>query len=577
MEFVNMTIDGQNVSVPKNYTVLQAARMVGVHVPQLCYHPELKVEGSCRVCLVEVEGARSLVASCVYPVAEGMKVRTNTANVRETRKLIVELLLANHPEDCLSCQRNNNCELQTIAADLGIREVRFKGEKRAPHMDTSNPSLERDAQKCILCTRCVRACSERQGLDIYASTNRGFKTLVEPAFGLDLADVACTYCGQCAAVCPTASIVEKDDTQLVWDALADPTKHVIVQTAPSVRVALGEPFGLKPGNVVTGKMVAALRRLGFDRVFDTDFSADLTIMEEGHELLDRLKNKGVLPMITSCSPGWINFIEVLYPELLPHLSTAKSPQGMFGAMVKTYYPEKMGIDPKSIFSVSVMPCTAKKAEAKRPQLCGEDGCPDVDVVITTRELARMIKEAGLDFVNLPEEKYDDPMGISSGAGLIFGSTGGGMEAALRTVFELVTGRELPGIDFKDVRGLDGLKEATLDLDGTKVKIAVCHTLMQAREMMERVKAGTADYHFIEVMACPGGCISGGGQPQPINEEIRKQRMGAMYDADANMVLRKSHENPAIKELYDSWLGKPLGEKAHHLLHTHFGEQKGRLK
>lgn len=577
MESINMTIDGQSVSVPKDYTVLQAARMVGVRIPQLCYHPELKLEGSCRVCLVEVEGARSLVASCVYPVAEGMKVRTNTASVRETRKMVVELLLSNHPEDCLACQKNNDCELQTIAADLGIREVRFKGEQREQKMDTSNPSLERDAQKCILCTRCARACSERQGLDIYASTNRGFKTLVEPAFGLDLSDVACTYCGQCAAVCPTASIVEKDDTQLVWDALSDPTKHVIIQTAPSVRVALGEPFGLKPGNVVTGKMVAALRRLGFDRVFDTDFSADLTIMEEGHELLDRLKNKGVLPMITSCSPGWINFIEVLYPELLPHLSTAKSPQGMFGAMVKTYYPEKMGIDPKSIFSVSVMPCTAKKAEAKRPQLCSIEGCPDVDVVITTRELARMIKEAGLDFVNLPEEKYDDPMGISSGAGLIFGSTGGVMEAALRTVFELVTGKELPGVDFKDVRGLDGLKEASIDLDGTKVKIAVCHTLMQAREMMERVKAGTADYHFIEVMACPGGCISGGGQPQPINEEIRKQRMGAMYEADAKMVLRKSHENPAIKELYDSWLGKPLGEKAHHLLHTHFAEQKGRLK
>ena len=576
MNFVNVTIDGQAISVPNTYSILQAARMVGVRIPQLCYHPELRAEGSCRVCLVEVEGARGLMPSCIHPVAEGMQILTNTPKVRAARKTVVELLLANHPEDCLTCQKNQDCELQEVAADLGIREIRVRGERRQAEKDCSNPSLERDPEKCILCTRCVRACSERQGLDIYAPTHRGFNTIVEPAFGLGLADVACTYCGQCAAVCPTASIVEKDDTAELWAALNDPTKHVVIQTAPSVRVALGEPFGMKPGKVVTGKMVAALRRLGFDRVFDTDFSADLTIMEEGHELLHRLKNAGVLPMVTSCSPGWINFVETVYPDLLDHLSTAKSPQGMFGALVKTYYAEKNRIDPANIFSVSVMPCTAKKAEAKRPQLC-DSGYRDVDLVITTRELARMIKEAGLDFVNLPEQEYDAPMGMSSGAGLIFGATGGVMEAALRTVYEVVTGKDLPKLDFDDVRGMEGLKEATVDLDGTEVKVAVCHTLIKAREMMDRVREGKADYHFIEVMACPGGCIGGGGQPQPVNQDVRKQRMAAMYDTDAKMTLRKSHENPAIKELYANWLGEPLGEKAHHLLHTHFQAQEGRLK
>lgn len=574
---VKMTIDGQEISVPKSYTILQAARMVGMDIPHLCYHPELSREGSCRVCVVAVEGAKSLVASCVYPVAEGMVVHTNTPQVRETRKTIVELMLANHPEDCLFCVKNNNCELQRIAADLGIRRVRFHGEKRKAEKDTGNPSICRDPEKCILCSRCVRACSERQGLDIYSSTNRGFDSIVEPAFGLGLDAVACSYCGQCTSVCPTAALTEKDDTQAVWDAINDPDKHVVVQTAPSVRVALGEAFGMKSGGIVTGKMVAALRRMGFDKVFDTDFAADMTIMEEGNELLHRIKNGGVLPMFTSCSPGWVNYVETMYPEIIPHLSTAKSPQGMFGATVKTFYAERAGIDPAKIVSVSVMPCTAKKWEATRPQLA-DSGYRDVDIVITTRELARMIKELGLDFLALPEEDYDAPMGLSTGGGQLFGATGGVMEAALRTAYEAYTGKTLENIDFKDVRGLAGIKESNIDLgDGVILKVAVAHTLRNAQKVIEKVKAGEADYHFVEVMACPGGCIGGGGQPYPTDEDVRLDRIGAIYDADAKMKYRKSHENPAIIELYDTWMGKPLGERAHHLLHTHYSPQKGRLK
>jgi NADH-quinone oxidoreductase subunit G/NADP-reducing hydrogenase subunit HndD len=574
---VKLNIDGQDVSVPKSYTILQAARLVGLDIPHLCYHPELAREGNCRVCLVEVEGARSLVASCVYPVAEGMKVHTNTENVRETRKTVVELMLANHPEDCLFCVKNQHCELQAIAAELGIRRVRFHGEKREAKKDESNPSIVRDPEKCILCTRCVRACSERQGLDIFSSVNRGFNSIVEPAFGLGLDEVACSYCGQCTTVCPTAALTEKDDTQLVWDVLSDPDKYVVVQTAPSVRIGLGEEFGMKSGGIVTGKMVAALRRIGFDKVFDTDFAADLTIMEEGHELLHRLKNGGVLPMMTSCSPGWINFVETLHPEIIPHLSTAKSPQGMFGATVKTFFAERAGIDPAKIVSVSVMPCTAKKWEAKRPQL-NDSGFRDMDIVITTRELARMIKQTGVDFMNLPDEEFDDPMGISTGAGQIFGATGGVMEAALRTAYEVYTGQTLENIDFVAVRGLDGIKEASVDLGGGMIlKVAVAHTLRNAEKLVEKIKDGKADYHFIEIMACPGGCIGGGGQPYPTDAEVRQARIDAIYNADASMKYRKSHDNPAIKELYDTWMGRPLGERAHHLLHTHFTPWEGRLR
>ena len=572
MEMVTITIDGQQVQVAKTATLLEAAHSIGVNIPSLCYHPELRPEGACRVCMVEVEGARTLVASCVYPVNEGMVIRTNTADVREARKTVVELLLANHPPDCLSCQRNLNCELQTIASDLGIRQIRFDGERKHYPLDASNPSLVRDQSKCILCGRCIRACSERQGVHVYSFINRGFDTTVAPAFNLGLDEVACTYCGQCAAVCPTAAIVEKDDTAPVWKAISDPTKHVIVQTAPSVRVALGEALGMDHGKIVTGQMVAALRRLGFDRVFDTDFTADLTILEEGHEFINRLQNGGKLPMITSCSPGWVNFIELFYPELLEHLSTAKSPQQMFGTLVKTFYAEKAGIDPKDIVSVSIMPCTAKKAEAAREEM-GRNGIQDVDYVLTTRELGRMIRESGMDFINLPAEDFDAPMGIATGAGVIFGATGGVMEAALRTVAEVVTGQQLENIEFHGVRGLTGVKEAQVTLAGITVKVAVAHTLANARKILERIKKGEADYHFIEIMACPGGCIGGGGQPVPVTADVRQKRIDSIYECDQGSALRKSHDNPAIKELYDSWLGTPNGEKAHHLLHTHYQPQK----
>lgn len=572
MEMVTLTINGQTVQAPKNATILEAARSARIYIPTLCYHPELAPEGACRLCVVEASGARSLVASCVYPVAEGMVVKTNTPKVRAARKMVVELLLANHPKDCLSCQKSGDCELQKIAADLGLRKIRFEGGARKAHtIDGSNPCLVRDQEKCILCGRCIRVCRDVQGMNVYSFANRGFDTIVSTAFEQDLGNVACSYCGQCASVCPTGAIVERDDTEKVWDAINDPDKIVIVQTAPSVRVAIGEELGMEPGSIVTGKMVAALRHLGFDKVFDTDFSADLTIMEEGYEFLDRLQNGGLLPMITSCSPGWVNMIELKYPELLDHLSTAKSPQQMFGAIAKTYYPEKAGIDPAKIVSVSVMPCTAKKAEAARPEMC-DSGYRDVDIVITTRELGRMIREAGIDFKNLTEENFDSPLGTGSGAGVIFGTTGGVMEAALRTVADVLAGENLPHVDYEEVRGMEHTREAELEIAGKKIKIAVVHTLKSAMEMLERVKNGTADYQFIEVMACPGGCIGGGGQPVPVNAEIRKLRRKGLFDCDRANELRKSHENPEIIELYDTWLGKPLGEKAHNLLHTHYHRQ-----
>lgn len=569
MTMVNLTINGKQIQAEQGATILEAARAAGVYIPTLCYHPELRPEGACRLCMVEASGARTLVASCVYPVSEGMVVKTNTEKVREARKTVVELLLANHPKDCLCCQKSGDCELQKIAADLGLRKIRFEGgETKAHTIDCSNPSLVRDQEKCILCGRCIRICRDVQGMNVYSFAGRGFNTIVSTAFEHDLKDAACTYCGQCASVCPTGAIVEKDDTDQVWRAINDEDKVVIVQTAPSVRVALGEELGIPAGSIVTGKMVAALRSLGFDKVFDTNFSADLTIMEEGHEFLDRLQNGGVLPMITSCSPGWVNMIELKYPELLPHLSTAKSPQQMFGAVAKTYYAEKAGIDPAKIVSVSVMPCTAKKAEAQREEMCDSGYC-DVDIVITTRELGRMIREAGIDFASLPEENFDSPLGIGTGAGAIFGNTGGVMEAALRTVADVVSGEDLPKLEYEEVRGMEETREATVTVAGKEIKVAVVNTLGSARKMLERIKAGTADYQFIEVMACPGGCIGGGGQPVPVNREIRQKRREALFDCDRMSELRKSHENPEIKALYDNWLGKPLGEKAHHLLHTHY--------
>ena len=572
MEMITLTINGQTVQAPKNATILEAARSAGIHIPTLCYHSELAPEGACRLCVVEATGARTLVASCVYPVAEGMVVKTNTDKVRAARRMVVELLLANHPKDCLACQKSGDCELQNIAADLGLRKIRFEGGARKAHtIDASNPCLVRDQEKCILCGRCIRVCRDVQGMSVYSFAERGFDTIVSTAFEQDLGKVECSYCGQCASVCPTGAIVEKDDTEKVWSAINDPDKIVIVQTAPAVRVALGEELGMEPGSIVTGKMVAALRNLGFDKIFDTNFSADLTIMEEGHEFLHRLTNGGVLPMITSCSPGWVNMIELKYPDLLPHLSSAKSPQQMFGAIAKTYYAEKAGIDPAKIVSVSVMPCTAKKAEAARPEM-NASGYRDVDVVITTRELGRMIREAGLDFKHLPEDSYDSPLGTGTGAAVIFGTTGGVMEAALRTVADVLTGENLQTVDYNDVRGMEQTREAELTIAGNTVKIAVVHTLASARKILERIRAGEADYQFIEVMACPSGCIPGGGQPIPVNAEIRRARREGLFDCDSANELRKSHENPEIKELYDTWLGKPLGEKAHSLLHTHYHQQ-----
>ncbi|MGI6143311.1 MAG: NADH-dependent [FeFe] hydrogenase, group A6 [bacterium] len=563
---INLTIDGRKVQVEAGSTVLEAARAAGINIPTLCYHPELRPEGACRVCVVEVENAKTLVASCVHPAAEGMVVKTNSPRVRNARRTIVELMLANHPSDCLTCERNNNCELQRIAHDLGVREIRYSGERRSWDKDEANPSLSRDPNKCILCGRCVRVCNEVQGVGTLNYNYRGFDTLVAPAFDRGLAETACVYCGQCSTVCPTGAIVEKSYIEEVWNALANPEKHVIVQTAPAVRVALGEEFGLAPGSITTGKLVAGLRRLGFDAVFDTNFTADLTIMEEGHELIHRLQNGGTLPLITSCSPGWIKFIEHNFPQLLPHLSTCKSPQQMFGAVAKTYYAEKIGLAPEKIYVVSIMPCTAKKFEAQRPEM-GHNGIPDVDAVLATRELGKMLKEAGIDFGRLPDEEYDDPMGISTGAAAIFGATGGVMEAALRTAVEVITKEELKDINFTQVRGLEGVKEAALAVGDLQLKVAVVHGLSNARKLMELLAAGKADYHFIEIMCCPGGCIGGGGQPIPVDRDVRQARINGIYEVDESLTLRKSHENPAVQQLYKEFLGQPLGEKSHQLLHT----------
>ena len=575
MEMINLTIDGQKVQVPEGTTVLEAARKAGIDIPTLCYLKDINKIGACRVCLVEIEKTRGLQPSCTYPVSEGMHVKTNTPLIREARKAVVELILSNHPMECLTCNRNRNCELQALSKQLGITDIRFQGENTTFPMDFSSAAVERIPDKCILCRRCVAVCGKAQGIGILGATERGFKSIVAPAFHRPLAEVNCVLCGQCINVCPVGALREKSHVQKVWDAIANPDKVVFVQTAPAVRAALGEEFGLPIGTIVTKKMVAAIRRLGIDKVFDTDFTADLTIMEEGSELVQRIKNGGKLPLITSCSPGWVKYCEHHAPEFLENMSTAKSPQQMFGALVKTYGAEKYGIDPARIFSVSVMPCTAKKFEAERPEMKAS-GFTDVDAVLTTRELASMIKEAGIDFAALPDEEYDDPMGMSTGAGLIFGVTGGVMEAALRTVYELVTGEHLEKIDFVAVRGLKGVKEATIELPpvGT-VRVAVAHGLGNAKKLLDKVKAGE-QYHFIEIMACPGGCINGGGQPivssaerMRLPEDYRAMRAKAIYQEDKGMIMRKSHENPAIIKIYEEFLLKPLGEKSHHLLHTHY--------
>ena len=566
---INLTIDGQPVQVEEGTTILQAARKAHIHIPTLCYLDEVQAIGACRVCLVEVEGNRALQAACVFPAAEGIAVHTSTERVRKARKFAVEMLLSNHPMDCLTCPRNLNCELQKLAEELGIREIRFTGAQSKGGIDEGSPSLRRDQNKCILCRRCVSVCQNIQSVTALFAQGRGFESKIAPAFDESISEVACTNCGQCSLVCPVGAITEKSSIDAVWDALADPTKFVIVQDAPAVRAALGEEFGYAPGTLVTGKMLSAVRKLGFDRVFDTNFTADLTILEEGSELIARIKEGGTLPLITSCSPGWIKFIEHFYPDLLPHLSSCKSPQQMLGALAKTYFAEKEGINPKDIVVVSVMPCTAKKFECERPEMT-DSGYQDVDYVLTTRELARMIKEAGIDFHNLEEGYYDAPMGEYTGAGTIFGATGGVMEAALRTAYEILTGKALANLDFHAVRGLSGIKEATVPIEGVgDVKVAVAHGLGNARKLMERLKAGQADYHFIEVMACPGGCVGGGGQPIPVNSEIRKQRAEALYKEDRELPRRKSHENPSVTRVYQEYLEKPLGEKSHHLLHTKY--------
>lgn len=569
---VSLSIDGQKIQVPQGTALLEAARKIGIWIPTLCALPEIHhTPGACRICVVEIDRSRTLVASCVYPVAEGMKVKTNSERVRNARKCMMEFLLSDHPQDCNVCLKNSRCELQAMAERIGVREIRVPvTDFSRHHIDDSSPALIRDSSKCISCLRCVTVCSEMQGVNLLTPEGRGFDSKVVPAMSKDLADSACTYCGQCAVVCPTGAIIERDESDRVFAALEDPQKHVVVQEAPAIRASLGEELDLPPGTLVTGKMIAALRRLGFDKVFDTNFAADLTIVEEGNELLQRLRSGGKLPMITSCSPGWIKFIEHFYPNLLPHVSTCKSPQQMFGALAKTYYAEIAGIDPKDIFVVSIMPCTAKKYEASRPEMRAS-GHQDVDVVLTTRELGRMIRSAGIDFINIEPEAFDAPMGQYSGAGTIFGATGGVMEAALRTVYAVVVGENLPNFDITPVRGLEGVKEAAVTVGELgEVRVAVTHGLGNAKKLLDRLVEGVADYHFIEIMTCPGGCVGGGGQPLPVSDEKRLLRAKALYRDDKEVQeFRQSHENPAIQDLYKNFLKEPLGEKSHQLLHTHY--------
>ncbi|MEN6331498.1 MAG: NADH-dependent [FeFe] hydrogenase, group A6 [Smithella sp.] len=577
MSTVKVTIDNREVEVEAGVTILEAAKQHGIKIPTLCAWTEANhTPGACRVCMTEVEGQRSLIAACVFPVSEGMVIHTNTQKVRMARKMVVELLLANHPQECNFCIRNGNCELQKVAEFVGLREVRFDYTEfpKEGVIDRSSPSIVRDSRKCIECHRCVTVCEQIQTVSVLTPANRGSKVKVVPAFDLPLIESNCVACGQCIMACPVGALYEKDDINSVWEALNDPTKHVIVQEAPAIRAALGEEFGMPPGSLVTGKMIAALRRLGFDKVFDTNFTADLTIMEEGSELLKRVKEGGKLPMITSCSPGWIKFCEHFYPELVGHLSTCKSPQQMFGALAKTYYAQTAGIDPKDIVSVSIMPCTAKKFECQRPEM-NSSGYQDVDYVLTTRELARMIKEGGIDFLNLADEDYDAPMGEYTGAATIFGATGGVMEAALRTVYAVVTGENLPSLDITPVRGLEGVKEATVKVGALgDVKFAVAHGLGNARKLMDKIREGSADYAFIEIMCCPGGCIAGGGEPIPTNNEIRMLRSAALYRDDGQVQKsRQSHENVSVKNLYEKFLKEPLGHKSHELLHTKY-KQRG---
>ena len=572
---VNIKINGIEYSVEEGTTILEACRQNGIKIPTLCWLKDINAIGACRICVVEMTGARSLVASCVYPLSkfdEGKNIMTHSPAVLQSRKMTLQLLLSDHNMDCLACSRNGNCELQELCKELGVDDTTyFEGEKNEYDIDYSSKHMFRDNNKCIHCRRCIAACDKLQGIGVIGANNRGFKTNIDCAFDLDLAETACVSCGQCITACPTGALSEKDDTDKVWDALADPEKVVVVQTAPAVRASLGEAFGYPMGTPVEGKMVAALRRLGFNAVFDTNFGADLTIMEESHEFLDRVTNGGVLPMITSCSPGWIRFCEAYFPEFIPNLSTCKSPQQMFGATLKTWYAQKMDIDPAKIVSVSVMPCTAKKFEVGRDDQSAS-GYADVDISITTRELARMIKSAGISFNSLPDETYDSPLGEGSGAAVIFGATGGVMEAALRTAVEKITGQALDNVDFTEVRGMEGVKEATYTVGDLSIKVAVASGTKNAKTLMEQIKNGTSEYQFIEIMGCPGGCINGGGQPIVSAavrnfEDFRSKRASVLYNLDKNNENRKSHENSAIKRVYDEFFGEPGSHKAHEVLHT----------
>ncbi|MCE5235285.1 MAG: NADH-dependent [FeFe] hydrogenase, group A6 [Clostridiaceae bacterium] len=573
---VTLKIDGRTVQAKENATVLEAALQEGIKIPTLCNLKDINSIGACRICLVEDGKSHKLFASCVMPVSEGMEVVTNSAAVLNARRAVLELILSDHDRSCLTCKRNQNCELQRLSDEFGVTEIEFDGTRIVRTIDDASPSVVRDNNKCVLCRRCVAACDNVQNVYAIGMQNRGYKTQIGSSFERSLSDAACINCGQCIAACPTGALTEKDATKEVWAALADPEKFVVFQPAPAVRVAIGEEFGLPIGTRSTGKMVAAMRRLGANRVFDVDFAADLTIMEEGTELLGRLQNGGVLPMITSCSPGWVKFCEHFYPEFLPNLSTCKSPNQMQGAITKTFYAQREGLDPKKMFVVSVMPCTAKKFEIKREGM-GRDGYRDVDASLTTRELARMIKQASIDFVNLPDEDFDDLLGESTGAAVIFGVTGGVMEAALRTVADILAGEDLKRIEFCDVRGFKGIKEATVKIGDTAVRVAIAHGTGNAAKLLDAVKAGECSYDFIEVMGCPGGCITGGGQPivdarERYTVDVQKMRASAIYSEDEAKVIRKSHLNPSIKRLYDEFLGKPNSHKAHELLHTHYTDR-----
>lgn len=585
MELIKLNIDNRTVEVEKGTTIYHAAKKLGIDIPVLCYMnlKDLNIEhkpGGCRVCVVEVEGRRNLAPSCATECFEGMNVQTHSIRVLNARRTVLELILSDHPFDCLICAKNGNCDLQSMAIKMGVRSIPFQGEKSTYKPDFS-PAIIRDMDKCIMCRRCETMCNDFQTVGVLSGINRGFEAVVAPAFERDLDHSECTYCGQCVAVCPTAALTEVDHTYQVVRALADPTKTVVVQTAPAVRAALGEEFGMEPGSLVTGKMVAALRRLGFNYVFDTDFAADLTIMEEGTELLDRLTrhlggDKEVkLPMLTSCCPGWVSFFEYHYPDMLDVPSTARSPQQMFGSIAKTYFADKIKVDRKDMVVVSVMPCVAKKYECTREEF-SVDGNPDVDFSISTRELAALIKRSNMDFNTLPEEDFDKPLGESTGAAVIFGTTGGVIEAAVRTAYEVHTGKELPKVDFEELRGLEGIRSATIDFGGVDINIGIAHGLGNARKLLDEIKAGKSNYHAIEIMACPSGCIGGGGQPLHHGDSsVLKARQKAIYQEDAGKTLRKSHENPYILKLYEEFLGKPMSDKAHHLLHTHYFNKKTR--